>query len=122
MLLSGSVVIGVCTNPQVCLAGSSTSVHCEKVPGRIGLLHEGNSIRSCAPAMNTILDQDNLGAFCRHTHVAGRGAGVGPLANLIFGVKEIYDVAGHKTGLGCPGWVAAHRAATRSAHTAHGLL
>ena len=43
------------------------------------------------------IPDDALGAFCRHTHVAVTGSGKGPLAGLTFGVKDIYDIAGHKT-------------------------
>ena len=42
-----------------------------------------------------ILEKDELGAFCRHTHVTLRGAHEGPLSGLTFGVKDIYDIAGH---------------------------
>src|SRR5437870_3497699 len=72
--------------------------------------------------MNSILDQDNLEAFCRHTHVAVKGTGAGPLANLIFGVKDIYDVAGHKTGFGSSDWLATHGPATRTAPSVQILL
>src|SRR2546425_13011389 len=72
--------------------------------------------------MNSILDQDNLGAFCRHTYVAVKGAGAGPLANLIFGVKDIYDVAGHKTGFGSPDWLGTHGPATWMAPSVQILL
>ena len=72
--------------------------------------------------MTSILDQDNLGAFCRHTHVAAKGAGAGPLANLIFGVKDIYDVAGCRTGFGSPEWLATHGPATRTAPSVQVLL
>src|SRR2546426_1478898 len=72
--------------------------------------------------MNSIIDQDNLGAFCRHTYVAVKGTGVGPLANLIFGVKDIYDVAGHKTGFGSPDWLATHGRATQTAPSVQVLL
>jgi len=72
--------------------------------------------------MTSILDQDNLGAFCRHTYVAAKGAGAGPLANLIFGVKDIYDVAGCRTGFGSPEWLATHDPATRTAPSVQVLL
>src|SRR5438093_9304209 len=72
--------------------------------------------------MNSILDQDNLGAFCRHTHVAVKGTGAGPLANLVFGLKDIYDVAGHKTGFGSPDWLATHSPAARTAPSVQVLL
>src|SRR5262249_46188864 len=84
--------------------------------------YERPRLRFCTPAMNSILDQDNLGAFCRHTHVAVKSTGAGPLANLIFGVKDIYDVAGHKTGFGSPDWLATHRPATRTAPSVQILL
>jgi amidase len=72
--------------------------------------------------MNSILDQDRLGAFCRHTHVAVKGAGLGPLLNLTFGVKDIYDIAGHKTGFGSPDWLATHGPAARTAPSVQILL
>src|SRR5206468_3179731 len=56
------------------------------------------------------------------THVAVKGTGAGPLANLIFGVKDIYDVAGHKTGFGSPDWLATHGPATRTAPSVQILL
>jgi len=72
--------------------------------------------------MTSILDRDTLGAFCRHTHVEVRGRGVGPLANLVFGVKDIYGIAGYKTGFGSPDWLATHGPATRTAPTVQALL
>lgn len=70
----------------------------------------------------TILDQDQLGAFCRHTHVELRGAASGPLAGLTFGLKDIFDVAGHKTGFGCPDWLRTHDAAKVHAPVTKALL
>jgi amidase len=72
--------------------------------------------------MTSVLDRDNLGAFCRHTHVEVKGRGVGPLANLVCGVKDIYDIAGHKTGFGSPDWLATRGPATRTAPTVQALL
>jgi len=68
------------------------------------------------------IPDDALGAFCRHTHVAVSGSGSGPLAGLIFGVKDIYDIAGHKTGFGSPDWLATHEAAKRTAPVVATLL
>lgn len=68
------------------------------------------------------IPDDALGAFCRHTHVALKGAGSGPLKGLTFGVKDIYDIAGHKTGFGSPDWLATHDAATDTAPTVAALL
>lgn len=69
-----------------------------------------------------ILEQDRLGAFCRHTHVALRGSGSGPLAGLAFGAKDIFDVAGHKTGFGSPDWLRTHEPAARTAPVVQLLL
>lgn len=57
------------------------------------------------------IPNDDYGAFCRHTHVAMKGSGKGPLAGLTFGVKDLYDIAGHKTGFGSPTWLATHEPA-----------
>jgi amidase len=72
--------------------------------------------------MNKIVADDKLGAFCRHTHVEMRGAKSGPLAGLTFAVKDIYDVAGAKTGFGNPDWLRTHEAATRTAPAVQLLL
>jgi amidase len=72
--------------------------------------------------MSSILDRDNLGAFCRHTHVEMQGAAAGPLAGLSFGLKDIFDVAGARTGFGNPDWLRTHEAATRTAPAAQYLL
>ncbi len=69
-----------------------------------------------------MLERDQLGAFCRHTHVALAGAPTGPLAGLTFGLKDIYDVAGHKTGFGSPDWLATHDAATTHADVTARML
>lgn len=68
------------------------------------------------------IPDDELGAFCRHTHVAVKGSGHGPLAGLTFGVKDIYDIAGHRTGFGSPDWLATHEAATDTAPVVAALL
>jgi amidase len=68
------------------------------------------------------IPDDALGAFCRHTHVALKGSGSGPLKGLSFGVKDIYDIAGHKTGFGSPDWLATHEPATRTAPVVAALL
>jgi len=68
------------------------------------------------------IPDDALGAFCRHTHAAVKGSGAGPLAGLTFGVKDIYDIAGHKTGFGSPDWLATHDAAAKTAPVVAQLL
>ena len=69
-----------------------------------------------------ILERDTLNAFCRHTHVALTGSGHGPLSGLGFGVKDIYDVAGCKTGFGSPEWLSTHEAARATAPVVRKLL
>jgi amidase len=70
----------------------------------------------------SILDRDTLGAFCRHTHVAIDGVPAGPLVGLTFGLKDIFDVAGHPTGFGSPDWLASHEPAVHTASVATRLL
>ncbi|HTD91891.1 MAG TPA: amidase family protein, partial [Burkholderiales bacterium] len=70
----------------------------------------------------SILDLDSLGAFCRHTHVEVPGAHSGPLAGLTFGLKDIFDVAEHKTGFGSPDWLRTHDAAKTHSYVAKKLL
>jgi amidase len=72
--------------------------------------------------MNEIVANDRLGAFCRHTHVEMEGASHGPLAGLKFAVKDIYDVAGHKTSFGSPDWLRTHEPAARTALVVQRLL
>jgi len=71
---------------------------------------------------DSILARDTLGAFCRHTHVQLAGAKSGPLHGLSFGLKDIFDVAGHRTGFGSPDWLATHDAAAHTASVATRLL
>ncbi len=72
--------------------------------------------------MNEIVANDKLGAFCRHTHIELEGAARGPLTGLTFAVKDIYDVAGQKTGFGNPDWLRTHEPAARSAPAVQCLL
>jgi amidase len=72
--------------------------------------------------MNSIVANDRLGAFCRHTHAEIKGAQGGPLAGLAFGVKDIYDIAGHRNGFGSPDWLRTHDPATRTAPVVQRLL
>jgi len=69
-----------------------------------------------------ILERDHLGAFCTHTHVFRAGAGNGPLRELTFGLKDIFDVSGHRTGFGSPDWLATHSEAATTATVARMLL
>ncbi|HSE85665.1 MAG TPA: amidase [Candidatus Binatia bacterium] len=72
--------------------------------------------------MNQIVANDRLGAFCRHTHIEVKGASHGPLVGLTFAVKDIYDIAGHRTGFGSPDWLRTHGPATQTAPVVQRLL
>ncbi len=65
---------------------------------------------------------DPVGAFCRENHVALEGSGAGPLAVLTFAVKDVFHIAGQRTGFGNPDWLATHEAATRTAVAVQRLL
>jgi Asp-tRNA(Asn)/Glu-tRNA(Gln) amidotransferase A subunit family amidase len=68
------------------------------------------------------LPQDPVGAFCRDNHVALRGSGKGPLAGLTMGVKDLFHIAGHRTGFGNPDWLRTHPPATETAAVVQRLL
>ena len=72
--------------------------------------------------MTTDVLHDELGAFCRETHVALKGAAAGPLSGLDFGAKDVFDVAGHKSGCGNPDWLASHPPAGATAPALKRLL
>ena len=65
---------------------------------------------------------DPYGAFCRDTHITLAGAPEGPLAGLRFGVKDIYHIAGHRTGFGNPTWLETHPPADETASAVRCLL
>jgi amidase len=66
--------------------------------------------------------RDRYGAFCRHTHVELDGASAGPLHGLSFAVKDVFDIAGERTGNGNPVWLETHEPAARTASSVEGLL
>ena len=51
-----------------------------------------------------------------------KGAKAGPLAGLTVAVKDMYDIAGERTGGGSPQWLAAHAPAARNASAVQRLL
>ena len=72
--------------------------------------------------MKEIVANDKLGAFCRHTHAEMKGAAEGPLAGRTFAAKDIYDIAGRKTGFGSPDWLRTHEPVARTAPAVQALL
>jgi amidase len=68
-----------------------------------------------------MIPNDSLNAFTRHTHVALDGSGAGALAGLTMGVKDVYDIAGHRTGNGNPVWLETHPAAEQTASSVQRL-
>src|SRR5262245_52835634 len=51
-----------------------------------------------------------------------KGAANGPLAGLNAVVKDMYDIAGERTGCGNPEWIASHPPATRNCAPVQKLL
>ena len=70
----------------------------------------------------TQLPNDPLGAFCRENHVALKGSGSGPLAGLTFAAKDIFEIAGARTGFGQPDWLRTHPPARQTAEAVQRLL
>jgi amidase len=65
---------------------------------------------------------DPLGAFCKDNHIALPGAKRGPLVGLTFGAKDLFHVAGSRTGFGQPDWLRTHEPATETAEAVRRLL
>ena len=65
---------------------------------------------------------DPLGAFCVENHAALRGSAAGPLTGLTFAAKDVFDIAGSRTGFGNPDWLESHPPAASTAPAVQGLL
>ncbi|MBX9857068.1 MAG: amidase [Gemmatimonadaceae bacterium] len=72
--------------------------------------------------MASILDRDTLNAFCRHTHVERAPTRTGALSGLTFGLKDLFDVAGERSGFGSPDWLRTHDAASEDSWVLRVLL
>ncbi len=72
--------------------------------------------------MTTVHDRESVRAFTHHTHAACPARRAGPLSGLECGIKDIYDIEGHRTGFGNPDWLASHGPAERSATAVLRLL
>ena len=65
---------------------------------------------------------DPLGAFCRDNQAALKGSGSGPLAGLTFAAKDVFDIAGSRTGFGSPTWLNTHPPAEANAPAVQRLV
>jgi amidase len=74
------------------------------------------------PAAGWQFPNDPLGAFCRENHIAIAGEEHGPLRGLTFAVKDLFDVAGARTGFGHPDWLRTHEPATKTAPAVQRML
>ncbi|MEM8618019.1 MAG: amidase family protein, partial [Pseudomonadota bacterium] len=81
------------------------------------------------PLVFTVPDEtspDQLGAFMAHAPYSTAGYAPArqsqPLSGLSVGIKDLYDVAGLKTGAGSPAWFAQAKPAQRSAPAVVALL
>ncbi len=72
--------------------------------------------------MSSILDRDQLGAFVQDRPVDINPTSSGSLDGLTFAVKDLYDIAGVKTGAGNPDWLETHDAPTETASSIRKLL
>lgn len=69
-----------------------------------------------------LLDRDPAFAFMPYPPVAVPNAATGPLAGLTFGVKDLFDVAGYRTGCGNPVKLAQSAVASVNAPPVQALL
>jgi amidase len=65
---------------------------------------------------------DDYGAFCQYNPAQLEGAAQGPLAGMSCGVKDLFDLAGFRTGAGNPDWLATHAPAKKTASAVQRLL
>jgi amidase len=69
-----------------------------------------------------LIAQDPFNCFMPYEPVAVPHSANGPLAGLTLAVKDIYDVAGYRTGSGCPTRLAQSRVAATTAPAVQRLL
>ncbi|SNT12662.1 amidase [Tropicimonas sediminicola] len=69
-----------------------------------------------------LLDKDPYRAFMPYEPIPVASASDGPLSGLTLGVKDLFDVAGYRTGCGCPTRLAASPVMTRTAPAVQRLL
>ena len=59
--------------------------------------------------------EDPANCFVPHSPPVIKGSASGPLRDLTFTVKDLYDIANYKTGNGNPAWLETHQVAETSA-------
>lgn len=69
-----------------------------------------------------VTDMGELGALCDHDQVRVEASGQGPLSQMEFAAKDVFDVAGHVCCAGNPDWLASHEPATATAPAIERLL
>jgi amidase len=78
--------------------------------------------RQHASANSAAVPADPFGCWCRDNHAALAPTGHGVLDGLTFAAKDVFDIAGTRTGFGNPDWLASHAPATRTAAAVARLL
>jgi amidase len=69
-----------------------------------------------------LVSDTTLGAFRLGPTLLLPGAASGPLAGLTFAAKDLFDIAGHRTGAGNPTWLQEARPATATAEAVTRLV
>lgn len=65
---------------------------------------------------------DPVGAFVPEDRLILEPSATGPLGGLDLAIKDVFDVAGHRTGFGQPDWLTSHPPAARTAPAVASLL
>ncbi|MGI9571423.1 MAG: amidase [Desulfobulbia bacterium] len=66
--------------------------------------------------------REDIGAFVSHGPDSLKSGTEGPLSGLTFAVKDLFDIAGYKSGGGSPEWLASHEAAQNTSPLVDQLL
>jgi amidase len=109
-----------CTDPRT----DDATIGCDRpnrdwpAPTEHGLVDERGADVTQAAAVPT----DRLGAFVIGPRLLESGVPGAPLSGLRFAVKDIFDVAGTRTGAGNPDWLADAPLASAHAPAVAGLL
>jgi len=72
--------------------------------------------------MNSNPKTDNFSAFIQLLDPCFERSDKGPLSNLTFGVKDIFDIAGYPTSFGSPDWLNSHPIPTETSSVILSLI